>query len=196
MYLSMQAARMLSLSSEEFWTIRGAVKKVTTMTSKDALVADYSNESPNKILNSYSLIEAIHEMFDPTDDHDGEYLAMRVELLREVFDLGEDSSNEHARVISRLIDSWQVKPISLLPFEGALEVPDSIDFEAHVEVEKQFHSDIEEIQKKAYAIQRAYITYIVLHSIPGRLRAKTVTLGELISMGLPQTDPGQEWDNF
>ena len=166
------------------------------MTSKDSPVADYSKESPNKILNSYSLIEAIHEMSDPTDDHDGEYLAMRVELLREVFDLGKDSSNEHARVVSRLIDFWQIKPISLLPFEGALEVPDTIDFEAHVEVEKQFHLDIEEIRKKAYAIQRAYITYIVLHAIPGRLRAKTVTLADLISLGLPSTDPGRDWDNW
>jgi hypothetical protein len=166
------------------------------MKSNKFLIADYSNESPNKILDSYSLIEAIHEMSDPTDDHDGEYLAKRVELLRDVFDLGEHSSNEHARVISRLIDSWKIEPISLLPFEGALEVPDTIDFEAHVEVEKQFHLDIEEIRKKAYAIQRAYITYIVLHAIPGRLRAKTVTLADLISMGLPPTDPGQEWDNW
>lgn len=166
------------------------------MKSNKSLIADYSNESPNKILDSYSLIEAIHEMSDPTDDHDGEYLAKRVELLRDVFDLGEQSSNEHARVISRLIDSWKIEPISLLPFEGALEVPDTIDFEAHFEVEKQFHLDIEEIRKKAYAIQRAYITYIVLHAIPGRLRAKTVTLADLISLGLPPTDPGKEWDNW
>ncbi len=166
------------------------------MKSNKSLIADYSNESPNKILDSYSLIEAIHEMSDPTDDHDGEYLAKRVELLRDVFDLGEQSSNEHARVISRLIDSCKIEPISLLPFEGALEVPDTIDFEAHVEVEKQFHLDIEEIRKKAYAIQRAYITYIVLHAIPGRLRAKTVTLADLISLGLPPTDPGEEWDNW
>ena len=166
------------------------------MKSNKSLIADYSNERPNKILDSYSLIEVIHEMSDPTDDHDGEYLAKRVELLRDVFDLGEQSSNEHARVISRLIDSCKIEPISLLPFEGALEVPDTIDFEAHVEVEKQFHLDIEEIRKKAYAIQRAYITYIVLHAIPGRLRAKTVTLADLISLGLPSTDPGRDWDNW
>ena len=169
---------------------------MTTMKNNKSPIADYSNESPNKILDSYSLIEAIHEMSDPTDDHDDEYLAKRVELLRDVFDLGEHSSNEHSRVISRLIDSWKIEPISLLPFEGALEVPDTIDFQAHVEVEKQFHLDIEEIRKKAYAIQRAYITYIVLHAIPRCLRAKTVTLADLISMGLPPKDPGQEWDNW
>ena len=166
------------------------------MTNRDSVIADYSNEIPSKILDSYSLIEAIHEMSDPTFDHDSDYLAMRVELLREIFDLEENSSNEHAEAVSRLIDFWKIKPISLLPFEGALEVPNAIDFESHVEVEKQFQLDLEEIRKKSYAIQRAYITYIVLHAIPGRLRAKTVTLAELISRGLPPTDPGQEWDNW
>jgi hypothetical protein len=28
------------------------------------------------------------------------------------------------------------------------------------------------------------------------LRAKTVTLADLISLGLPPTDPGLDWDNW
>jgi len=164
-----------------------------TVSSKDEPIADYSNEEPTKALNSYSLIEAIHEYFDPTENHDSQYLQMRIELLREVFDLGENSKNINAVTITKLLSGYgQIHPVRILPFEGALEVPNSIDTESHIEIEKQFKKELSDIRKKAYEIQRAYITYIVLHAIEGRLRSKSVTLSDLIAAGLPQSDPGYD----
>jgi hypothetical protein len=163
------------------------------MTNESNSIADYSNEEPTKVLNSYSLIEAIHEYFDPTENHDSEYLQMRIKLLREVFDLGEDSKNINAETITKLLTGYgRICPISILPFEGALEVPNSIDTEAHIEIEKQFKSELSDIRNGAYKIQRAYITYIIIHAIEGRLRSKSVTLSDLIASGLPQADPGYD----
>lgn len=156
-------------------------------------IADYSNEEPTKVLNSYSLIEAIHEYFDPTTQHDSEYLQMRIKLLREVFDLGENSKNINAKAITELLTGYgRIRPISILPFEGALEVPNSIDTEAHIEIEKQFKSELSDIRYGTYKIQRAYISYIIIHAIEGRLRSKSVTLADLITAGLPQADPGYD----
>lgn len=163
------------------------------MASKDESIADYSNEEPTKVLNSYSLIEAIHEDFDPTTRHDSDYLDMRIDLLREVFEIGPNSTNNHAKVITQLLSGYgKIKRVRILPFEGALEVPNSIDTEAHIEIEKQFKKELSDLRKRAYEIQRAYITYIVLHAIEERLQSKSVTLSDLIALGLPQSDPGYD----
>ena len=163
------------------------------MTSKDEPIVDYSNEEPTKVLNSYSLIEAIHEDFDPTTRHHSDYLDMRIDLLREVFEIGPNSTNNHAKVITELLSGYgEIEPVRILPFEGALEVPNSIDTEAHIEIEKLFEKELSDIRKKAYEIQRAYITYIVLHAIEARLRSKSVTLSDLIAAGLPESDPGYD----
>jgi len=167
------------------------------MTDRDFLVPNYADEDPEKILNSYSLIEVIHELIDPTGPHDFDYLRLRIDLLREVFNLGHDSTNENARVIDSLLTgNGKFKPMTLLPFEGAWEVPDSIDTDAHIAIEKQFSADLKEMRAKAYAIQRAYITYIILHAIEGNLRSKTVTLYDLISAGLPESEPETDFDNW
>jgi hypothetical protein len=77
----------------------------------------------------------------------------------------------------------EIKSVQVLPFEGASEVPDSIDTEAHVHIAKQFKKELKQIRDKAYAIQRAYITYLIEHSISSpKLTSKTVTLSELISL--------------
>ena len=166
------------------------------MKFRDFPVADYSNEDPAKVLDSYSLIEAIHELFEPTCEHDRDYLLLRINLLRNFFEIEESSINSHSQTINQLITGYgQIKPLRILPFEGALEVPDSLDTEAHVEIKKQFDVDLDSIRKKTYEIQRAYITYIILHSINGRLRSRTIKLGELISLGLPHSDPGGNLDD-
>jgi len=160
--------------------------------------ADYSNELPNKVLDLNSLIEAIHEYFDPTFPHDSEYLRIRINLLRDLFGIGSDSINPNSQVIHRLLEGgWGITPVRVLPFEGALEVPDSIDTEAHLHIEKQFKKDLKKLRDNAYEIQRAYITYVIQHSISSpKLKSKTITLSELISLGLPNADPGVDYDNF
>ena len=161
------------------------------MTTENHSVADYSNENSNKILDSYSLIEAIHEYLSPTAPHDSEYLMMRINMLRDVFEIGLNSKNSNTNAINELISGYgQVNPVKILPFEGALEVPSSIDTEAHNEIQKQFEESFQEIREKTYTIHRAYITYIIIHAIEGKLRSKTVTLSHLIAAGLPQCDPG------
>ena len=158
--------------------------------------ADYSSESPDKVLDYHSLIEAIHEYFDPTTDHDFEYLEMRINLLRKVFGIDSKSIDQDFRAIDQLLMGFgKIVPVSVLPFEGALELPQSIDTEAHIFIEKKFHTQLREIKEIAYEIQRAYITYIIQHSINPRLRSKTVTLRELISSGLASHDPGSEYDD-
>ena len=160
--------------------------------------ADYSNEPPNKVLDLNSLIEVIHEFFDPTFPHDSDYLRIRINLLRDLFGIGSDSNSPNSRVIDELLDGYgEIKNVRVLPFEGALEVPDSIDTEAHFQIEKQFKKELKQIRDNAYKIQRAYITYVIQHSISKpRLRSKTVTLAELISQGLPKTDPGIDYDSY
>jgi|GEM_PF-7086000 len=158
--------------------------------------ADYSSESADKVLDYHSLIEAIHEYFDPTTDHDFEYLELRINLLRKVFGIDSKSIDQDFRAIDQLLMGFgKIVPVSVLPFEGALELPQSIDTEAHIFIEKKFHTQLREIKEIAYEIQRAYITYIIQHSINPRLRSKTVTLRELISSGLASHDPGSEYDD-
>ena len=160
--------------------------------------ADYSSESADKVLDYHSLIEAIHEYFDPTFGHDTEYLRIRISLLRDLFGIGSDSINPNSQVIHRLIEGYgSITPVRVLPFEGASEVPDSIDTEAHLHIEKQFKKELKKLRDNAYEIQRAYITYVIQHSISSpKLKSKTITLSELISLGLPNADPGVDYDNF
>jgi hypothetical protein len=167
--------------------------KIQTITS-----ADYSNELPNKVLDLNSLIEAIHEYFDPTYPHDSEYLRIRINLLRDFFGIGSDSINSNSQVIDTLLEGYgEIKSVQVLPFEGASEVPDSIDTEAHVHIAKQFKKELKQIRDNAYKIQRAYIAYVIQHSISSpKLKSKTITLSELISLGLPNADPGVDYDDF
>ena len=167
------------------------------MTNRHLDKADYSNEETSKILDAYALIEAIHEYFDPTSDHDSDYLNKRITLLRETYNLGENSSNENYKVLDQLLSGYgQLRSLQLLPFEGALEVPNTLDTEAHTQIYKQFASEIDQIRKSVREVQRAYITYIVIHAIEGRLRSKTTTLAELIARGLPEFDPGSDVFDF
>ena len=163
------------------------------MTTEDTSVSDYSNEDPGKILNSHSLIDAIHEKFDPTTSHDPDYLQLRIALLRDTFDLNQNSNNEHIDAIDNLLAGYgRITPVTVLPFEGALEAPDNIETEAHKKIEEQFKGEIKEIRRNGRAIHREYITYIILHAIEPRLRSKTVTLSELQAAGLPLSDPGHD----
>ena len=78
-----------------------------------------------------------------------------------------------------------------------MEVPDSIDTEAHFQIEKQFKKELKQIRDNTYVVQRAYITYLIQYSINNpRLRSKTFTLADLISQGLPNTDPGIDYDSY
>lgn len=155
--------------------------------------ADYENEKPTKVLDIHALIEAIHEYFDPTSNHDSDYLEKRILLLREIFNLGHNSENENAKVLDELLSGYAKLPsLRLLPFEGALEVPNTLDTEAHTEIYKQYEDKIDLIRSSAREVQRAYITYLITHAVEGRLRSKSVTLAELIEMGLPESDPGSD----
>ena len=163
------------------------------MMSKSFDEADYANEELNKVLDIYSLIEAIHEYFHPTSDHDLDYLEKRILLLREAFNLGENSSNENSKVVTELLSGFgQLPSLRLLPFEGALEVPNTLDTEAHVEINKQYETRIDQIRASVQEIQRAYITYVIIHAVEARLRSKKITLAQLIAEGLPESDPGSD----
>lgn len=163
------------------------------MTSKHLNVADYSNEDSSKILDVYALIEAIHEYFEPTSDHDLDYLSKRISLLRSIFNLEQNSTNANANVIDRLLSGYgQLQPLQVLPFDGAIEVPKALDTEAHTKVYKQFASRIDEIRASVREIHRAYITYIIIHAVEVKHRHKTTTLEELIARGLPEFDPGTD----
>ena len=163
------------------------------MTSKHLEVADYSNEDSSKVLDIYALIEAIHEYSEPTSDHDTEYLNKRIFLLRGIFNIEQNSTNENANVIDQLLSGYgQLQPLQVLPFDGASEVPNTLDTEANTEVSKQFASSINQLRASVREIHRAYITYIIIHAVEGRLRSKTTTLAELIAKGLPESDPGSD----
>lgn len=161
--------------------------------NKSNEVADYENEEPTKVLDIHALVEAIHEFFDPTSSHDSDYLAKRITLLREVFNLSTSSSNMNSKVIDDLLSGYAKLPsVRLLPFEDALEVPDSLDTEAHTAIYKKYYDQINHIRSSSREVQRAYITYLITHAVEGRLRSKSVTLAELIQFGLPEFDPGSD----
>jgi len=167
------------------------------MTSKPLDTADYANEDSNKVLDIYALIEAIHEYFDPTSDHDSDYLDERISLLRKTFNLDRDSSNENYKVVDELLSGYGKLPsFKVLPFEGALEVPNTLDTEAHIEINKQYETRIDEIRASVRQVQRAYITYIIIHAVESRLRSKSVMLAELVAIGLPRSDPGSDLEDY
>lgn len=163
------------------------------MDSKSFNEAIYVNEEPTKTLGIHDLIEAIHEYFDPTSDHDSDYVKKRILLLRETFNLGKASRNENVKVIDELLSGiGELPSLRLLPFEGALEVPNTLDTEAHIVINKQYETRINQVRASVREVQRAYITYIIIHAVESRLRSKTTTLAQLIAEGLPESDPGSD----
>jgi hypothetical protein len=156
------------------------------MDSKSFNEAIYVNEEPTKTLGIHDLIEAIHEYFDPTSDHDSDYLKKRILLLRETFNLGKASRNENVKVIDELLSGiGELPSLRLLPF-------DTLDTEAHIVINKQYETRINQVRASVREVQRAYITYIIIHAVESRLRSKTTTLAQLIAEGLPESDPGSD----
>jgi hypothetical protein len=146
------------------------------------------NESPDQILNSYSLAEAIIEFFNEDSQYDNDYLLLRINLLRSVFGLESGSDNENARIFDELLFGYgQLPTLRILPFDGALEIPSSIDSDAHMTIGKQFKNEIDLIKENFRKVQASYITHLVIHSIDIKNRNNTVRLAELINNGLPVT---------
>lgn len=161
--------------------------------SKTSVQGDYTNEESSKILDIYALIEAVHEYFDPASEHDSEYLEKRIFLLRKTFNLGENSSNQNSIVVDQLLSGFgQLPSIKVLPFENALELPDTLDTKAHIEIGEQYISMLDQIRVSVREIQRAYITHIITHAVENDLSSRTTTLAQLISEGLPESDPGSD----
>ena len=153
--------------------------------------ADYENEEPTKFLDIHALVEAIHEYFNPTSNHDRDYLKKRILLLREIFNLGENSDNKNSWVVDELLSGYnQLPSLRLLPNEDSVEFSDTLETEALFAISKQYGTKIDLIRSSAREVQRAYITYLITHAVESRRRFKRVTLAELIAMGLPESDPG------
>jgi hypothetical protein len=157
--------------------------------------ADYSNEDSNKLLSINSLIESIHEYFDPTYDHDLDYLKARIRLLCSFFEINEGSEdvNPNSVAISRLLKGYGELPsVRVLPFDGALEVPSGLDTSAHIEISNKLEEKISLIKSNIYEVQHAYLACLVTNSVPPHLREKTISLSTLIELGLPKSDPGSD----
>lgn len=155
--------------------------------------ADYSAENPNKQLNIDSLIESIHEYFDPRSDHDNSYLLLRIKLLCEFFEIGESSANQNSEVITRLLKgAGSLTPLNILPFDGAIEVPTGIDTSAHIEIHNKLADIISQTKANFYEIQHAYLVSVITNSVQPHLRENKIPLSELIELGLPEFDPGSD----
>ena len=151
---------------------------------------NYSDESLDDDLDILSLIEAIHERFSPCSLHDIDYLNLRIKLLLEFFELDAQSGNEHAPVFAQLLNGYgELPPLHIFPMEDAYEVPSTIDVESIGMTFKTYKAKIEQMRKDHFEIQRAYLTNLVLHSVPPRKRAAKVKLGELVAKGLPESEP-------
>ena len=157
----------------------------------------YSNEPTDKELDSYSLIEVLHERFAHFADHDSDYLELRIKLLLEFFELDADSDNPHSRVFTELLKGYgQFPALRIFPLEDALEVPNTINIEAIGMTYKAYKDQIEDMRNVHFQIQRAYLTNLVLHSIPPRKRAAKIALSELIAKGLPENEPHFDLEDF
>jgi hypothetical protein len=155
--------------------------------------ADYSNEDSKKLLSIDSLIESIHEYFDPTCDHDFDYLKSRIRLLCNFFEISEDYEevNPNSIAISRLLEGYGELPsIRVLPFDGAFEVPNGLDTSTHIEISNKMAEKISLIKSSIYEVQHAYLAHLVTNSVQPHLREKTIPLSHLIELGLPKSDPG------
>ena len=159
--------------------------------------ADYSEEDPSKLLNIYSLIESIHEYFDPSCDHDESYLLTRIKLLRRFFEIGEGSANQNSEAITRLLNgAGSLRSINILPFDGAIEVPSGLDTSSHIEIHNKMGDLISQTKRNFYEIQHAYLVCLVTNSVQPHLREKTIPLSELIEDGLPEFDPGSGEEDY
>lgn len=166
------------------------------MKSKHA-IADYSNEPLDKELDSESLVEAIHEYLEPKYSHNEEYLLLRINILRRFYNLTEVRNNENVRAIDALLNGYgKVQELQVLPFDGAMELPNTIDTQAHQVISNRFSEEIDHIRHKTYEIHRAYIRFIVIESIEPSLKDKKIKLEDLIRVGLPRRDPGEDVDNW
>lgn len=158
---------------------------------------NYSDETLDDDLDIHSLIEAIHERFAPYGIHDINYLNLRIKLLLEFFELDSQSGNENAPVFTQLLDGYgELPPLHIFPLEGAYEVPSTIDVECIGMTYKTYKEKIDQMQKDHFEIQRAYLTNLVLHSVPPRKRAAKVKLGVLVAKGLPEREPWIDPDDY
>lgn len=157
--------------------------------------ADYSNEDLSKLLSIDSLIESIHEYFDPTFDHDVNYLKARIRLLCSFFEISEgyEDVNPNSVAIGRLLNGYGELPtVRVLPFDGALEVPSGLDTSAHIEISNKLEEKISLIKRNSYEVQRAYLVSLVTNSVQPHLRERTIQLSDLVEMGLSKSDPGSD----
>jgi hypothetical protein len=188
---------MQSEPSGWYWINHG--KELKKMIKKiDQHKSDlFVNENTDKLLDASSLVEAIHEYLVPTQNNDQEYLLERINLLRDFFEIGTDSENENAIVLDNLLFGYgKINDVQVLPFDGALEIPDSVDSEAHLKISKQFEGKIQDIKSAIHQIHRAYISYIIMKSISSEMSNKQIPLHDLIKHGLPITMPNPESNDF
>lgn len=163
------------------------------MNNRSPISVDYTEEDMSKVLDLDSLIEAIHEYFAPTTEHDFEYLQKRIELLRATFNLATPANSEGAKVVERLLSGYgQLPSLQILPLESALEVPESIEIEVVDDINQRFEADLDQIKEIYRRVQREYLRCIITRVVEDNYRLKKIQLSEVVARGLPKYEPSND----
>ena len=158
--------------------------------NKPSEALDFRNEDLEKNLDIHSLAETICEYFFNSEYHDEEYLLSRIKVLRNFFGIGSEENSESSRAVDALLSGYGKMPaLQILPLDGALEVPSSLEGETHQEISRQYETEISNAVSTIRKIQKNYIITLITHAVPGRMRAKSISLKSAIVLGLPDREP-------
>lgn len=146
-------------------------------------------ETTSTELNIHNLVSAIL-IVEHGVSRDAEYWNLRIELLlRELGFLSQDMDDGMNLLSGLSLMRSELKKWSL-PYEGAMEVPSSPDFYAQQWLSKNYAPRIEFIKTEILALhQHLFEAFFQMWAQKLGLESKTTTLGKLIELGLPESEP-------
>lgn len=147
------------------------------------------NESPNKVLSTKDLVEAL--LIKIEGNRSGDYWSTRVHLLAEELGYLRPFEPERGLRFESSLDLLLRKmKIWGLPYDGALEVPASPDFFSQSWAQENFATEITKIKNEIRRIHHEIFTkFFELWRAQLGISGEKTTVGKLIERGLPASEP-------
>lgn len=141
-----------------------------------------SKDNSNNGLTVHDLVSAI--LIAKEGNRDPDYWNLRISLLLSELGYGQTQLLNQLKTLRRATRNWN------LPYDGALEVPDSPDFHAQKWIYDELAPDIAEIRNRITEIHSLmFLHFFELWRKHSGLQEKSTTEVRLIELGLPGTEP-------
>lgn len=166
------------------------------------LHADYSDEPLGKVLGVDDLAEAIIERAHFSQDHDQNYLDLRIQLLCTwiglQFDWHSVDGSTEMSPLEELIRGDEQLNSAVLPIEESSISDyhrDSPQALAYFSVRDNMESEYASVQSLLLQIHRAYVWEFLMNLTTPDDRESTFTLEDLVLDGLPRSEVVANWED-